>query len=134
MRYSELCKIYEELSGTTKRLEKTAILSDFLKKIHDKDKDVRYLLLGSLYPAYDAREIGISTQTVIKALAKATGINDDKIVGEWKKIGDLGQVAELLISGKKQSSLFSTTLTTEKVIEELIKLTAFEGKGTVGKK
>ncbi len=134
MKYSELCRVYEELGSTSKRLEKTAILSEFLKKVHDKDKDVLYLLLGSLYPAYDAREIGISTQTIIKALSKALGISDEKIISEWKKIGDLGKVAESLMAGKKQSSLFSSELTTEKVIKELIKLTEFEGKGTVGKK
>nr|MBI4156908.1 DNA ligase [Candidatus Woesearchaeota archaeon] len=134
MKYSELCKVYEELGGTTKRLEKIAILSEFLKKINEKDKDVLYLLLGSLYPAYDAREIGISTQTVIKALAKATGINDEKIVGEWKKIGDLGKVAELLIAGKKQSGLFHGELTTEKIISDLRELAKMQGKGTVGKK
>ncbi|MBS3092411.1 ATP-dependent DNA ligase [Candidatus Pacearchaeota archaeon] len=134
MRYSELCKVYEELGATTKRLEKIAILSEFLKKVRENDKEVLYLLLGNLYPSYDPREIGISTQTVIKALAKAAGISDEKIVSEWKKIGDLGQVAELLITKKKQSGLFHGELTTEKIISDLRELAKMQGKGTVGKK
>ncbi len=134
MNYSELCKVYEELGGTTKRLEKISILSGFLKKLHEKDGEVLYLLLGTLYASYDPSEIGISNQTIIKALTKSTGISDETIVSEWKKIGDLGRVAEALIARKKQSSLSNKELTTEKIISDLRELAKMQGKGTVGKK
>ena len=112
MRYSTLAKVYEELSSTTKRLEKTAILAKFLNQISDEDKDILYLLLGDIYPEYDERRIGISEQLAIKALSKATGIEKKEIVNEWKKLGDLGKVAELLTSSKKQSTLQTHVLTT----------------------
>ena len=46
MKYSKLSELYEKISGTTKRLEKTDILSKFLKELPESDKDVLYLLLG----------------------------------------------------------------------------------------
>jgi len=134
MRYSTLAKVYEELSSTTKRLEKTAILAKFLNQISDEDKDILYLLLGDIYPEYDERRIGISEQLAIKALSKATGIEKKEIVNEWKKLGDLGKVAELLTSSKKQSTLQTHVLTTEKVLTNLRKLPELEGHGTVDKK
>lgn len=134
MKYSVLCEVYEELSRTTKRLEKIAILSIFFKDLSLADKEVVYLLLGNIYPDYNESKIGISTQTVIKGLAKATGESEDKIISEWKKIGDLGRVAENLAGAKKQAHLFSSELTTEKLIRELRLLPTLEGKGTVGKK
>ncbi|MBU1129474.1 MAG: ATP-dependent DNA ligase [Nanoarchaeota archaeon] len=134
MKYLKLAQLYEELSSTTKRLEKIDILSKFLKQLSEKDKDVLYLLLGEIYPEYDERRIGISNQIAIKALSKATGIEPKKIVAEWKAIGDLGKVAEKFTLHKKQSTLNSYCLETEKVLENLRKLPELVGKGTVGKK
>jgi DNA ligase-1 len=134
MRYQKLAELYEEASATTKRLEKTSILAKFLKQLEQKDKEVLYLLLGNIYPEYDERKIGVSNQIVIKAISKATGIETKQVVKEWKDIGDLGKVAEKLISKKKQSTLRSSVVTTEKVLENLRKLPALEGKGTIEKK
>jgi len=134
MRYQKLAELYEELSGTTKRLEKIKILSKFLRYLSEQDKEIMYLLMGDIYPEYDERRIGISNQLAIKAISKATGTESKKIVQEWRKIGDLGKVAEKFISHKKQSTLQSHILTTEKVLANLRKLPELEGKGTVGKK
>jgi len=134
MRYKELAEFYEEASATTKRLQKIAILEKFLKHLDEKDRDVMYLLLGDIYPEYDERRIGISTQLAIKAISKATGSEEKHVVHEWKTIGDLGKVAEALTAHKKQSTLHSHVLTTEKVLENLRRLPALIGKGTVNKK
>lgn len=135
MKYSKLCELYEKISGTTKRLEKTDILSKFLKELPESDKDALYLLLGEIYADYDEKKIGISSQLAIKAISKATGTPNEKVVHEWKIIGDLGKVAEKLVSKKKQSTLSShSDLTLQKVLENLRKLPSLEGKGTVEKK
>src|SRR3989304_7755880 len=107
MKYKELAEFYEEASATTKRLEKTEILAKFLKKLKNSDREVMYLLLGDIYPEYDERKIGISEQTAIKAISKATGENEKKVLHEWKVIGDLGKVAEKLTVKKKQATFGS---------------------------
>lgn len=134
MRYLKLAELYEAVSGTTKRLEKIEILSNFLKHLDASDREVLYLLLGNIYPDYDDRKIGISSQLAIKAISKAVGVSKEKVVNEWKSVGDLGKVAEKLTKNKKQSTLQNHILTTEKVLENLRKLPALEGKGTVDKK
>ncbi|MFA4953538.1 MAG: ATP-dependent DNA ligase [Candidatus Pacearchaeota archaeon] len=134
MRYQKLAQLYEDLNSTTKRLEKIDILSKFFENLHDDDREVLYLLMGDIYPEYDERRIGISNQLAIKAISKSTGTEKDKVVKEWKKIGDLGKVAELLTKNKKQSTLQSHVITTQKVLENLKKLPALEGKGTIDKK
>jgi len=134
MKYKELAELYEDLSSTTKRLKKIEILSKFLKNLKEIDKEVLYLLIGQIYPEYDERKIGISNQLTIKAISKATGTEKNKVVKEWKSIGDLGKVAEKLIKDKKQSTLQRYVLTTKKVLDNLRKLPELEGKGTVGRK
>ena len=134
MRYLKLAELYDSLSSTTKRLEKTDILSKFLKELSDSDREVLYLLMGDIYPEYNLKKIGISSQLAMKAISKATGAGKEKVVSEWKSIGDLGKVAEKLTKNKKQSTLQSHVLTTEKVLENFRKLPELEGKGTVDKK
>ncbi|GBE19456.1 putative DNA ligase-like protein/MT0965 [archaeon BMS3Abin17] len=134
MRYQKLAELYEALSGTPKRLEKTEILSKFLKYLHESDREILYLLLGSIYPEYNEKKMGISSQLTIKAISKATGTESRQVVREWKNLGDLGEVAEKLTEHKKQSTLHSHILTTEKVISNLRKLPELEGNGTVDKK
>jgi DNA ligase 1 len=135
MKYSVLCDIYESLEQHPSRLDKTEILADFLKRIkNDKNKDIIYLLQGKIFPDYDERELGISEQLVLKALSKATGISTGEVEKQWKKLGDLGLVAEQVIGKKKQSTLSSSELTTEKILQNLQRLPALEGKGTIDKK
>ena len=110
MEYSRLVEVYEELSKTTKRLEKTHILSEFLKDLSSEDMEHAILLLeGRVFPNYDPREIGIAARTMLKSLSAATGISIDKIEKEWKKLGDLGLVAEEIIKTKKQLTSGSKT-------------------------
>ena len=134
MDYSTICELYEELESTTKGLEKTQIISEFLEKIKEKPEYI-YLLQGRIFPDYDSHELGMSSQLVIKAISKASGFKENEVIQEFKKEGDLGKVSYNLVGKKKkQTALFSTKLTIDKVIESLTKITILEGKGTVGTK
>ena len=135
MKYSLLCETYEELEKNPSRLKKTEILAEFLQKLKkEKDKQIVYLLQGRVFPDYNEKEFGISEKLCIKALAKASGVSDKEIIQKWKKLGDLGLVSEQVMGKKKQNTLFSSVLTTEKVLENLQKLPELVGKGTVDKK
>ena len=93
-----------------------------------------YLLRGRVFPDYDEREFGISTQLTIKAISKASGISVEKIVEKFKKVGDVGEIAEELIGNKRQSTLFSKRLKVDKVFGNLHKLSEIEGTGSVDRK
>lgn len=133
MDYKTLCETYLSLESTSKGLEKTKIISDFLDKIKE-EPEIIYLLQGRIFPDNDPREIGISEQLVIKALSRASGVSEEKIVQDFKKIGDLGKVGELTIKKKEQNSLFLSKLTTQKILFNLRKFPSLEGKGTVDTK
>ena len=135
MEYSRLVEVYEELNKTTKRLEKTHIISEFLKDVNaDEMEHVMLLLEGRVFPGYDSREIGVASRLMLKSLNVATGISADRIEKEWKKQGDLGLVAELIVKTKKQATLHSTKLTIKKVFENIRRIEELEGQGTVDRK
>jgi len=131
MDYSEICELYGKLESTTKGLEKTRLLANFLGKIKDTPEYI-YLLQGSVFPDFDQRDLGISLQLAIRAISRTSGISDKEVIQEFKKLGDLGKVSEEIISKKKQqTSLFNKKLNVEKIINNLQKISTFEGKGTV---
>ena len=132
MRYAEVVGVYEQLTKTTKRLEKIHYLSHFIKGIPEADLDhVLLLAQGRVFPAWDMREIGMASQLVVKAISLATGSDLAAVEARWKQTGDLGETAASLITTKKQATLFSQELTTRKVSDNLRKLATLEGVGVV---
>ena len=135
MRYQQLCDLYQKLDATTKRLEKTWHIAQFLKHVETKDlPSVILLLQGLIYPEYDERKIGIASRLVVKAINIATGIEAVKVEEDWKKTGDLGITAERFIGKKKQVTLVSHDIDVEKVLTNLRRTAILEGEGTVDKK
>lgn len=128
MQYSELAELYEKLESTSKRLEKTKILADFLRDTNSKDVDKIILLVqGLIFQKNEDKKIGIASKLVVKALNIATGIPIEEIENIWKKTGDLGLSAQELVKRKKQSTLFSQNLTIDKVYSNIRKLADTEG-------
>ncbi len=135
MQYKQLVETYEKLEATSKRLEKINIITQLLKKTNLDDLQIVALLLqGKIFPGWDESKIGVASRLIIKAINVASGIDNKKIEVEWRKTGDLGNVAENLIKKKSQATLFSRDLSVKKVFENLRKLAELEGIGTVDKK
>lgn len=135
MKYSKLAELYQQLEATTKRLEKTHVIAEFLKKTPTDDLPQLCLLLqGNLFPAWSEQKTGVASRLVLKAMSIATGISQSKIEKDWKKTGDLGVTVEKLCGKKKQQTLVHHSLTVKKVFDNLQKLATLEGQGTVDKK
>ncbi len=135
MKYAFMADAYEKIEGTTKRLEMTAHLVEFLKNtpatIIDK---VAYLTQGKLYPDFVGIEIGIAEKLAIRAIGKATGTNETQIEQEMKKTGDLGTTAQKFLEKRKQQTFFQQPLTVEKVYEILDKMAKATGPGSIDTK
>ena len=103
MDYSLLTDLYEKLEATSKRLEKTKLLADFLKDCPKNEVDkVMLLVQGLVFPKADERKIGVASKLIVKAINTASGIDVSSIEKTWKKTGDLGLTTEELIKKKKQ--------------------------------
>ncbi len=135
MDYKKLVEVYEALEKTSKRLQKTYIISQLLKEASSDDIQKLVLLLeGRVFPSWDQRELGVADRLIIKCISTASGISADKVEKEFAKTGDLGLVAEIFLAKKSQHTLFSKHLTISKVFDNIRKLTEFQGIGTFDKK
>lgn len=135
MLFSQLVEVFEKLEATSKRLEMFEILSDFFKKISKEEiKEVIYFCEERLLPPFKGLEIGMADKMVEKAIAKCSGISVTEISKLYKKEGDLGLVAEKLLT-KKQITLIKTKAPTIKeVYETLVKIAQTTGEGSVERK
>ena len=135
MEYERLVEVYKKLEQTTKRLEKTSIVSDLLSNTPESEIPmVIQLLEGRVFPEWDERKIGFSSKLVLRALAKIVGAEASEIEKKWSKTGDLGEVAEEMIKKKKQTTFFSSKLTIDKVTKNIRRLAEMTGEGAVDKK
>jgi len=135
MKYIEVAKAYEVLEKTSSKLKKTEILTNLFKATPEEDiEKVVLLVQGNVFPKYEGLELGIAVQMMIKAIARSTGFPTEKIESMFKKIGDLGVVAEKCIQEKKQASLLKKELEVNDVFKNMQKLAYLTGEGSQDKK
>ncbi|KZP31375.1 ATP-dependent DNA ligase [Athelia psychrophila] len=110
--YAALAKVFSLIEATTKRLEKTALLTAFLTLVIQRSaKDdtnsllqAVYLCINRLTPDYVGVELGIGESLLIKAIGESTGRGNATVKADLKKEGDLGLVA--MNSKNSQKTLF----------------------------
>lgn len=95
MQFAKLCEIFSKIEATPKRLEKMALLAEILRECEAGEvRQAVYLSLGFLRPKYDKLEFNMAEKMVMRALANAMGKTTSEVEVMYKKIGDLGEVAE----------------------------------------
>ena len=135
MEFADLVALFETIDTTSKRGEKTAMVAERLSRC-DPDEIEPFILLlqGRVFPVHDTRKLGISVNYIIKALERVSGYTKEEITARWSKLGDIGTVAEELLKKKKQSTLFSSTISIHKIFTNLQKLPTTTGSGAVEQK
>lgn len=128
MRYIELAEVFEQLSSTNSRLEKTAILAAFLRSLSNEAIDECILLLqGRVFPEWEDKTVGLAGKLVLKAVSRATGYSESDVAKQFEEMGDIGLTAYNLIDKKKQQTLFSSPLELHNVFVTLQKMATIEG-------
>ena len=107
----------------------TSILAEFFRRADKGElRSIVYLSQGKLHPDFVPGVLGMADRLVMKAIAKASGNPDDKVEKLTIETGDMGQVAETMISRKKQMALFSEELTVARVVRGLTTIENADGK------
>lgn len=135
MQYQELVNIYSELESTTKRLEKTEIIANFLKKLDGETlSEVGLMILGRVFPSWSDKEIGIGNKLLMRAVAEAIGTSPEKVEDAVRDEGDIGLACVKLFKSKKQTTFFSKPLTINFVFNSLRKLANISGAKSTNRK
>src|SRR5436309_8550822 len=107
-------KTAEAVSGTTKKLEKAALLGEYFERLRDEDlaRAARYLA-GQQFALNDARTTNVGGSILGEALCAATGSSPESLGPRYARWGDGGDVAFEVFSevgpGKKASLSLAET-------------------------
>ncbi len=128
MEFAVLADAFKKMEDTTKRLELTQILVDLFKVTSPElISKIVYLIQGKLRPDYEGVELGVAEKLAIKAISKSSAIPIKKIEEEYRKGGDLGHAASIILEQKAQTTFVVEDITVERVYETLFKIAKLEG-------
>ena len=128
MEFSILADSLNRMESTRKRLELTDYLVELFKKTpKEVISKIIYLLQGKLRPDFEGIELGVAEKLAIRAISKSSGIEIKKIEEEYRKNGDLGYAASIILEQKTQTTFLVEDITVERVYDTLFKIAKLEG-------
>ncbi len=136
LQYRELAACLDQVGSTTKRLEITKHMSDFVRSVLKKSPaslaQCLYLSINKLGPDHDNIELGVGDSLLIKAIAQSTGRTPEKIKKDFKESGDLGELA-MAAKGAQKTLGFGAKpkpLTVPDIFGALRKIADCKGNGS----
>jgi len=127
MTFKQFSSYLQKLEQTPSRLAMTAILADLFQELDQVEiVNASYLMQGKLVPKYQSLEFNLSVKMMIRTLARLAAVNgsiangdktmdlfeetdygtyEKEVSKEYKKLGDLGLVAELIVAKEKKASV-----------------------------
>lgn len=125
MKFKKLAQYLQKLEDTTKRLEITDILAEFISELptDQADKGI-YLSLGYLKAQFESEKFNMAEKMVLRALEKAYP-HAENIESKFKEVGDLGSVAHYIHKNGSKSDL-----DIDGVHKKLTEIAELEGAGS----
>src|SRR5882724_261939 len=119
--FQHFATVAEGIAATTKKLEKAALLGDYLKQLVDVDlsRAARYFA-GHQFPLNDARTTNVGGSIISEALCQATGFTIEDLLPRYVRLGDAGEAAyEALREAKPMNQPRITLAEVESIISRL---------------
>jgi len=84
----------EAIAGTTKKLQKTAIVADYLKSRTSDEAAVSAVFLsGRAFPAWEETTLQVGGRSLWQIVAELSGKSEAELTAAYRRHGDLGAVA-----------------------------------------
>jgi DNA ligase-1 len=124
LRFASLC---EALAATTKKLEKRALMADFMRGIslHDAALAALYLA-GAPFAETDRRVLNVGGSLLSKAVAEISHATPEMMHSAYRRHGDLGSAARDLLDDRK---LPESPLTLEDIEKPFAAIAQARGPG-----
>ncbi len=90
----QLGEICEQIGATTKKLEKVAIVADYLRSRSVGDAAVSAVFLsGRPFPVWEETTLQVGGALLWRVVGELSGKSEDELRGAYRRLGDLGAVA-----------------------------------------
>lgn len=122
--------VAEEVAATTKKLEKAALVGNYLKQLADADltRAARYFA-GQQFAQNDARTTNVGGSIISTALSEATGLSFEELGPIYVRLGDAGKAAHEAVTAAKRFAGPTISLAeTESIITRLSETRGIKNK------
>jgi DNA ligase-1 len=97
----ELAETCEAIASTTKKLQKTALVADYLKSCATDTAAVSAVFLsGRAFPAWEQATLQVGGALLWRVVAELSGQSEAGLTAAYRKHGDLGAVAAEVLPGR----------------------------------
>jgi len=95
----------EAIAATTKKLEKTRIVAEYLRARNTEEAAISALFLsGRAFPAYEESTLQLGGSQLWRIVQELSGRSDAAMNAAYRKHGDLGAAAYDVLAGRNSSS------------------------------
>ena len=118
--FETLAVVAERVRGTTKKLEKMALLAGYFTTLDDNDLAIaaRYIA-GQVFPQHDMRVLQVGGAAIVQMLVTLSGRTREEIAPLSVRLGELGEVARDILPGHLPDESALTLAAVETAVEEL---------------
>jgi len=135
MLFKETVEYFDRIEATPSRLSMIEILTALLKK-SDKDEigKLVYIIEGILVPPFEGIKFGVADKTVGDAIVAATGYTKSEVETLYKRLGDLGLVAQQLREKSRLKGMREVKNTVSDIYNAMLKISKTSGRGSKAEK
>jgi DNA ligase-1 len=106
----KLAEACEQIAGTTRKLEKTAIVAEYLKSCTLEEASVSAVFLsGRPFPVWEETTLQIGGRALWRIVAELSGKSEADLTTPYRQFGDLGAVAEAVLPASGSSTVHVTS-------------------------
>jgi len=138
MKFSRFCDYLEKLEKTSSKISMARIIGEMFKEAKAREmKGVAYMSLGNIGPESEHITTNMAHSMIITSIALASGGKIEKVKKDYKKIGDVGDLAEYEIKGGRnpfRKYFRYSSPNVAEVYEGMRKLASVSGKSSQANK
>ena len=101
----KFAEIADQIAATTKKLQKTALLAEYFKSVALEEAAVAAVFFsGRPFPMWEETTLQVGGRLLWQIIAELSSKSEDELTTAYRKHGDLGAVAEVVLPDKPTSN------------------------------
>jgi DNA ligase 1 len=135
--FSHFVYVCEKVRQTASKNAKVAAIAEYLPQLDDDDTSLAAAVLfmsGAIFPKGSGLALNVGFNTIMRSLSEIGRLEPEEIQEIYLKHGDMGALAEYIVSKRQQSPLITQQLLLPDLHDQLRKIADAAGSGAAGAK
>ena len=128
-----LAEVCERIAATTRKLEKVAIVADFLRALKPEEASASAVFLsGRPFPVWEETTLQVGGALLWRVVQELSGKSEQQLTASYRQLGDLGAVAAEMLPANTGAAQHKGAVTPKEVQERFRQIAAARGPAAKG--